>query len=139
MLCSGRPDGRRWRLGLRDQAFLNPKYVDPVAAGKAAAEPCTNCHGENGVSHKEGVPSLIGLHPKYLVETMQSFKGGCAMSGRWWRLDIFGAVASTTSRFANASASGSHFPIGSIAQKAQDSRARAQSTFGVRFSEEEPT
>ena len=33
----------------------------------------------------------------------------------------------------------SHFPIGSIAQKAQDSRARAQSTFGVRFSEEEPT
>ena len=53
-----------------------PKYVDPVAAGKAAAEPCAKCHGENGVSHKEGVPSLIGLHPKYLVETMQSFKSG---------------------------------------------------------------
>jgi len=53
-----------------------PKYVDPVAAGKTAAEPCTKCHGENGVSHKEGVPSLIGLHPKYLVETMQSFKSG---------------------------------------------------------------
>ncbi len=53
-----------------------PKYVDPVAAGKAAAEPCSKCHGENGVSHKAGVPSLIGLHPKYLVETMQSFKSG---------------------------------------------------------------
>ncbi len=53
-----------------------PKYLDPVAAGKAAAEPCAKCHGENGVSHKEGVPSLIGLHPKYLVETMQSFKSG---------------------------------------------------------------
>ena len=53
-----------------------PKYVDPVAAGKAAAEPCAKCHGENGVSHKAGVPSLIGLHPKYLVETMQSFKSG---------------------------------------------------------------
>ena len=53
-----------------------PKYVDPVAAGKTAAEPCTKCHGENGVSHKVGVPSLIGLHPKYLVETMQSFKSG---------------------------------------------------------------
>ena len=53
-----------------------PKYVDPVAAGKAAAEPCAKCHGENGVSHKVGVPSLIGLHPKYLVETMQSFKSG---------------------------------------------------------------
>lgn len=53
-----------------------PKYVDPVAAGKTAAEPCTKCHGENGVSHKVGVPSLIGLHPKYLVEMMQSFKSG---------------------------------------------------------------
>jgi cytochrome c553 len=53
-----------------------PKYVDPVAAGKAAAEPCAKCHAENGVSHKAGVPSLIGLHPKYLVETMQSFKSG---------------------------------------------------------------
>ena len=53
-----------------------PKYVDPVAAGKAAAEPCAKCHGENGVSHKAGVPSLIGLHPKYLVGTMQSFKSG---------------------------------------------------------------
>jgi len=53
-----------------------PNYVDPVAAGKAAAEPCAKCHGENGVSHKAGVPSLVGLHPKYLVETMQSFKSG---------------------------------------------------------------
>jgi cytochrome c553 len=52
------------------------KYVDPVAAGKTAAEPCAKCHGENGVSHKAGVPSLIGLHPKYLVETMQSYKSG---------------------------------------------------------------
>jgi cytochrome c553 len=53
-----------------------PKYEDPVAAGKAATEPCTKCHGDNGVSHKAGVPSLIGLHPKYLVETMQSYKSG---------------------------------------------------------------
>jgi cytochrome c553 len=53
-----------------------PRYVDPVAAGKAAATPCAKCHGEKGVSHKEGTPSLIGLHPKYLVETMQSFKSG---------------------------------------------------------------
>ena len=53
-----------------------PKYVDPVTAGKAAAEPCAKCHGESGVSHKAGVPSLIGIHPKYLVETMQSFKSG---------------------------------------------------------------
>src|SRR5271165_3427715 len=53
-----------------------PKYVDPVAAGKAAAEPCAKCHGENGVSHKAGVPSLIGLHPRYLVGAMQAYKSG---------------------------------------------------------------
>ena len=53
-----------------------PKYDDPVAAGKTAAQPCAKCHGENGVSHKAGVPSLIGLHPKYLLETMQSYKSG---------------------------------------------------------------
>ena len=53
-----------------------PKYDDPVAAGKIAAEPCAKCHGENGVSHKAGVPSLIALHPKYLVETMQAYKSG---------------------------------------------------------------
>ncbi len=52
------------------------KYDDPAAAGKIAAEPCAKCHGENGVSHKPGVPSLIGLHPKYLVETMQAYKSG---------------------------------------------------------------
>jgi cytochrome c553 len=53
-----------------------PKYDDPVAAGKTVSQPCAKCHGENGVSHKAGVPSLIGLHPKYLLETMQSYKSG---------------------------------------------------------------
>ena len=53
-----------------------PKYEDPVAAGKSAAAPCARCHGDNGVSRKAGVPSLIGLHPKYLVESMQAYKEG---------------------------------------------------------------
>ena len=53
-----------------------PKYVDPVAAGKVASAPCAKCHGNDGVSHKEGVPSLIGLHPKYLVDAMQAYKEG---------------------------------------------------------------
>ncbi len=53
-----------------------PGYEDPVAAGKSAAAPCARCHGENGVSRKAGVPSLIGLHPKYLVESMKAYKEG---------------------------------------------------------------
>ncbi len=53
-----------------------PTYDDPVAAGKAASAPCARCHGDNGVSHKEGVPSLVGINPKYLFETMQAYKQG---------------------------------------------------------------
>lgn len=53
-----------------------PKWADPIAAGKIAAESCAKCHGEDGVSHKAGVPSLVGLHPNYLVESMQSYKSG---------------------------------------------------------------
>ena len=53
-----------------------PPFVDPVAAGKAASAPCAKCHGDNGVSRKAGVPSLIGLQPKYLIESMQAYKDG---------------------------------------------------------------
>ena len=53
-----------------------PAWHDPIAAGKIAAASCAKCHGDSGVSHKAGVPSLIGLHPKYLFETMQSYKSG---------------------------------------------------------------
>jgi cytochrome c553 len=53
-----------------------PKYDDPVAAGKAASAPCAKCHGDNGISHKEGVPSLVGASPKYLFQTMKAYKEG---------------------------------------------------------------
>jgi cytochrome c553 len=53
-----------------------PKVIDPVAAGKAAAAPCAKCHEENGISKTPGVPNLVGLSPKYLVETMKAYQGG---------------------------------------------------------------
>jgi cytochrome c553 len=49
---------------------------DPVQAGKAAAEACAGCHGENGVSTTPGMPSLVGLDPKYFTAAMQAYKGG---------------------------------------------------------------
>jgi len=49
---------------------------DPVAAGKAAAEACAGCHGDNGVSKTPGSPSLAGLDPKYLVSAIKSYKTG---------------------------------------------------------------
>jgi cytochrome c553 len=49
---------------------------DPVQAGKAAAEACAGCHGETGVSSTPGMPSLVGLDPKYFVAAMQAYKSG---------------------------------------------------------------
>ena len=49
---------------------------DPVQAGKDAAAGCAGCHGEGGVSKIPGMPSLVGLHPKYLVAAMKAYKSG---------------------------------------------------------------
>jgi len=49
---------------------------DPVAAGKAATAGCAGCHGEGGVSKTPGMPSLVGLDPKYLVAAMNAYKSG---------------------------------------------------------------
>jgi cytochrome c553 len=50
--------------------------ADPLQAGKAAAAGCAGCHGEAGVSKTPGMPSLIGLDPKYLVAAMKAYKSG---------------------------------------------------------------
>jgi cytochrome c553 len=49
---------------------------DPVQAGKTAAAGCAGCHGEGGVSKTPGMPSLVGLDPKYLVAAMKAYKNG---------------------------------------------------------------
>jgi len=49
---------------------------DPLAAGKAAASGCGGCHGEAGISSTPGMPSLVGLDPKYLVTAMSAYKKG---------------------------------------------------------------
>ncbi len=49
---------------------------DPVQAGKTAAAGCAGCHGEAGVSKTPGIPSLVGLEPKYLVAAMKAYKSG---------------------------------------------------------------
>jgi cytochrome c553 len=50
--------------------------ADPLESGKAAAESCGGCHGATGVSGTAGIPSLVGLDPKYLVAAMQEYKSG---------------------------------------------------------------
>ena len=53
-----------------------PAKPDTVSAGKAAAAGCAGCHGDAGVSKTPGMPSLVGLHPKYLVAAMKAYKNG---------------------------------------------------------------
>jgi cytochrome c553 len=57
----------------------SPKAVapkDPVAAGKAAAEACGGCHGDNGVTKTPGAPSLVGLDPKYFIAASNGYRSG---------------------------------------------------------------
>jgi len=53
-----------------------PKIVDRLEAGKAAAAGCKKCHGDDFVSQKPGVPSLVGFETKYFVETLKAYKEG---------------------------------------------------------------
>ena len=50
------------------------KTPDPLQAGKDAAAGCAGCHGEGGISKIPGMPSLVGLDPKYLVAAMKAYK-----------------------------------------------------------------
>jgi cytochrome c553 len=50
--------------------------ADPMQAGKDAAAGCGGCHGEAGVSATPGMPSLVGLDPKYFVAAMNAYKSG---------------------------------------------------------------
>lgn len=49
---------------------------DPLETGKTAAAACGGCHGEAGVSKTAGIPSLVGLDPKYFVAAVKAYKNG---------------------------------------------------------------
>lgn len=49
---------------------------DPLQAAKAAAKGCGGCHGATGISQVPGMPSLVGLDPKYLIDAMKDYKTG---------------------------------------------------------------
>jgi cytochrome c553 len=51
-------------------------YAADVAAGKAKAEICAGCHGENGVSQTESVPSLAGQPDMFTQWQLVFFRAG---------------------------------------------------------------
>jgi cytochrome c553 len=44
--------------------------------GAAVAVVCEECHGESGISTTEGIPSLAGQHPIYLITSTLEYKKG---------------------------------------------------------------
>jgi len=52
-------------------------HAADVAAGKAkAAEICAGCHGENGISQMENIPSLAGQLDQYIQWQLVYFRSG---------------------------------------------------------------
>jgi cytochrome c553 len=54
----------------------SPQKTDALAAGKAAAQACSGCHGEAGVTAMAGTPSLVGLDPRYFIAAIAAYKSG---------------------------------------------------------------
>ena len=52
------------------------KRFDPVGDGRRIASACNGCHGSEGNSRVKGVPSLAGLHVKYLYRATLDYRDG---------------------------------------------------------------
>lgn len=57
-------------------ALSAPSSAADVAAVKKKAELCAGCHGENGISQMEGVPSLAGQPDRYIQWQLVFFRAG---------------------------------------------------------------
>jgi cytochrome c553 len=51
-------------------------YAADVAAGKAKAELCVGCHGDNGISTTENIPSLAGQQDQFIQWQLVFFRAG---------------------------------------------------------------
>ena len=62
-------------LLLLSTLVIAPARAD-VAAGKAKAEMCVGCHGENGISDMENMPSLAGQPDQFIQWQLVYFRAG---------------------------------------------------------------
>lgn len=62
-------------LALAALTSVSARAAD-VAAGKAKAEVCAGCHGENGISQMENIPSLAGQPDQYTQWQLVFFRAG---------------------------------------------------------------
>jgi cytochrome c553 len=53
-----------------------PLYAADLAAGKEKAELCSGCHGDNGISQTENIPSLAGQPDLFVQWQLIFFRAG---------------------------------------------------------------
>ena len=57
-------------------AAASPARAADVAAGKQKAEMCVGCHGDNGISQIENIPSLAGQPDQFIQWQLVYFRAG---------------------------------------------------------------
>jgi cytochrome c553 len=63
-------------LAVAVMGILPARAVDVAAAKAKAAEICAGCHGENGISEMENIPSLAGQLDQYIQWQLVYFRAG---------------------------------------------------------------
>ena len=63
-------------LGLLALTDFPAHAADAVAAGKEKAELCAACHGDNGISQTENIPSLAGQQDQFIQWQLVFFRSG---------------------------------------------------------------
>lgn len=64
------------RIARTQPAKLDCENCHGPASAHVQAVGCAPCHGEGGVSKKQGIPSLVGQDPQYLVPAMKAYVTG---------------------------------------------------------------
>src|SRR4249920_2543917 len=54
----------------------SPAHAADIAAGKEKAELCVGCHGENGISQLENIPSLAAQPDQFIQWQLVYFRAG---------------------------------------------------------------
>src|ERR1700679_3700497 len=57
-------------------AMTTTSLAADLEAGKKKAELCAGCHGDNGVSQTENIPSLAGQPDQFIQWQLVFFRGG---------------------------------------------------------------
>jgi cytochrome c553 len=63
-------------LALASVLLATPTRAADVAAGKEKAEICAGCHGDNGISQTENIPSLAGQPDQFIQWQLVFFRAG---------------------------------------------------------------